>query len=146
MMHWDQRSKLHIAILVDVDGTLAGLYRQGKRELRASAAEALKLLAQQAPVFLWSIAGAENGQRLIEEYPEIRNDVGGSYGKQDFPLHLIKSPFAIDDEELDDVVLQCHHVILNETYEGGEDSGALLKAAQIVVDAIQRLTHPGHHS
>jgi hypothetical protein len=145
MTHWDQRSKLTIAILVDVDGTLAGLYRQGKRELRASSAESLKLLAQQAPVFLWSTAGAENGLRLMQEYSEIKGYVAGSYGKQDFPLHLIESPFAIDDEELDDVVLQCHHVSLNETYEGGENSGDLLEAAQIVVDAVQRLTHPGHH-
>jgi hypothetical protein len=31
-----------------------------------------------------------------------------------------------------DIVLQCKHVILNETYEGGEDSGCLLDAAHIV--------------
>jgi hypothetical protein len=138
MAQWDQHSRLKVAILVDVDGTLAGLYRQGKRELRASAAEALKLLAQQAPVLLWSIAGAENGQRLIEEHPEIQDYVSATYGKQDFPLHLIESPFAIDDEDIDDVVLRCHHVILNETYEGRKDSGDLLEAAQ-------RLEHPGHY-
>jgi hypothetical protein len=106
--------------------------------LRASAADTLKLLAQHAPVFLWSIAGADNGHRLLEEYPEIRNYVAGSYGKQDFPLHLIECPFAIDDETLDDVVLQCNHIILNKSYEGGKDSPDLLEAAPIVAETLQR--------
>lgn len=138
MTHWDQQTRLTVAVLIDVDGTLAGLYRNGQRELRASAVDALKLLAQHAPVFLWSIAGAENGQRLIEEYPEILKYVAGSYGKENFPLDLIERPFAIDDEDLDDIVLRCNHVVLNETYEGGEDSGGLLEAARIVMEALQQ--------
>lgn len=127
-----------IAVLVDVDGTLVGPYKAGLRALRPSAQEALCLLAQHAPVFLWSIAGAENGQRLLEEYPELRPFIVGSYGKEDFPLHLITRPIAIDDEGIDDVVLSCEHIILGETYEGGADSGVLLEAARIVVDTIQR--------
>jgi hypothetical protein len=124
--------------LVDVDGTLAGPYKEGKRTLRPSVLEALKLLAQHAPVFLWSIVGAENGQRLIEEYPKIRQYVAGSFSKQDFPLHLIERPFAIDDEDLDPTVLACDHVILSETYDGGEDSDSLLEAARLVVQALQQ--------
>lgn len=137
MKRWDQRSWLKVAILVDVDGTLVGPYRNGRRELRASACEALKLLAQQAPVFLWSIAGRDNGVRLIEEYPEIAPSVTGSFSKEEFPLHLIESPFAIDDDGVDDAVIRCHHVILNEPYEGGEDSGCLMEAAQTILSAIR---------
>ena len=138
MKRWDQRSRLTFAILVDVDGTLVGPYRGGQRELRASAYEALKLLAQEAPVFLWSMAGGENGLRLIQEYPEIKSYVRGSFGKEEFPLHLIESPFAIDDDGVDDAVMRCCHVVLNESYEGGEDSGCLLEAARIVVKALQQ--------
>lgn len=104
--------RLTVAVLVDVDGTLVGPYR--------ASTCALRLLAQQAPVFLWSMAGAENGQRLLKEYPALKPLIAGSYGKEDFPLHLIERPIAIDDEEVDDVVLSCDHIILGETYEGGQ--------------------------
>lgn len=67
VMHWDQQSKPTVAVLVDVDGTLVGPYKAGTRTLRPSAQEALRLLEQQTPVFLWSIARGENWQRLLEE-------------------------------------------------------------------------------
>ena len=125
-------------MLVDVDGTLVGPYRNGRRELRASACKALKLLAQQAPVFLWSIAGHDNGSRLVQEYPELKPYIAGSFGKEEFPLHLIDHPFAIDDDGVDDAVLRCRNVVLDESYEDGEDSGCLLEAAHIVVDTLQQ--------
>lgn len=56
----DGKTRLKTAVLVDVDGTLAGIYRNGKRPLRSSAPGALKLLSEHAPVFLWSIVGAES--------------------------------------------------------------------------------------
>lgn len=140
----NQRQHISIAVLVDVDGTLAGPYKTGTRALRSSAHEALSLLTQHATVFLWSIAGAENGQRLLEEYPELRSLIAGNYGKEDFPLHLIERPIAIDDEGIDDVVLQCEHIILGETYEGEADTGSLLEAARIVVEAIQQQDRTGN--
>ena len=78
-----------VATLVDVDGTLAGPYRQGKRELRPSAREALAMLAEVAPVFLWSTVGEDNGMRLLREFPELRPHVKGCYGKLDFPLDTV---------------------------------------------------------
>ncbi len=137
MKHWDQRSRLNIAILVDVDGTLAGPYRAGQRALRPSAHDALKMSAQHAPTFLWSIAGAENGLRLIQEYPEIKPYVTGSFGKEEFPLHLVEKSFAIDDEGIDDAVERCRHVVLIESYDGGEDSDCLMEAVKAIVNAIR---------
>src|SRR5258708_4122514 len=55
------KERLGVAVLVDVDGTLVGPYRNGKRELRDSAYDALAILAEVAPVFLWSIVRADNG-------------------------------------------------------------------------------------
>ena len=134
---WDQQSRLPVAVCVDVDGTLAGLYQSGRRELRSSAVVALELLSRHAPVFLWSIAGAENGDRLIEEFPQLRPFVTGCYSKEGFPLHLVDNAFAIDDGEIDQAVLECNHVVLDETYYGGEDSGSLLEAAKAVLAAMQ---------
>ncbi|MEJ5359425.1 MAG: hypothetical protein WHT06_12215 [Desulfobacterales bacterium] len=71
-------------MLVDVDGTPAGVYRNGRRPARPPAVEALRLLAGHAPVFLWSIAGEENGRRVIKEYPEIRPYVSGGFGQREF--------------------------------------------------------------
>jgi hypothetical protein len=140
MEAWDRRSRLVVAVLVDVDGTLAGIYRAGKRQLRETAVAALDLLSQQVPVFLWSIAGAENGARLIREFPALKTLVSGCFGKADFPIHLVDAPIAIDDECADQVVLDCNDVILGQSYDGGEDTDSLIRAARIVVAAIQALT------
>ena len=91
------------------------------------------------PVFLWSIAGAENGLSLMAQFPELTKIISGCFSKENFPIELIDNPFAIDDEGVDPVVLRCHHVILGETYEGGEDSGTLIEAAEIIVAAIKTL-------
>ncbi len=136
---WGRQTRLEVAVLMDVDGTLAGLYRAGKREFRATAIPALALLSQHAPVLLWSTAGAANGLNLLTQFPALAPFVHGCHAKQDFPIHLIDEPFAIDDEGVDGIVLDCHHVVLGETYNGGEDSGLLLEAASIVVARIQSL-------
>lgn len=134
-LNWNKSDRLKVIILVDVDGTLVSPYRAGKRELRSSAPKALELLSSHAPLFLWSIAGVENGLRLLKEFSQLRSLVSGCYGKDEFPLHLIDNPYCIDDEQVDDVVLQCNHVIV-DTFQGGMDSNDLLEAAQIVIRHI----------
>jgi hypothetical protein len=131
------RRRLPVAIFVDVDGTLAGPYRQGKRELRSSAREALAMLSEVAPVFLWSAVGAENATRLLGEFPELRPYVKGCYGKVDFPLDTVELTYAIDDEALDEPVLACHRVGLCDSYRGGPDSEDLLLVASAIVAELQ---------
>ena len=137
-VEWDGRSRLKAAVLVDVDGTLASTYQEGKREVRPTALSAIKMLSEHAPVFLWSIVGADNGQRLISEFPELQPFIAGSYGKDEFPLEMVEHPYCIDDDGADEVIFRCNHVILNETYDGGPDSGILMKAARRIVDDIRR--------
>lgn len=134
-LNWNRRDRLKVAILVDVDGTLVSPYRNSKRELRSSAPKALELLSSHAPLFLWSIAGPENGWRLLKEFSQFRSLVSGCYGKSEFPLHLVDNPYCIDDEQVDDEVLQCNQVIV-DTFQGGKDSNDLLEAAQIVIRHI----------
>lgn len=128
-----------VAIFVDVDGTLAGPYRQGMRELRASAGEALAMLSEVAPVFLWSFVGAENATRLLREFPELRPYVKGCYGKLDFPLETVELAYAIDDEALDEPVLACQRVGLCDSYRGGADSDDLLIVASAIVAELRAL-------
>jgi hypothetical protein len=134
----DGTGRLKKAVLVDVDGTLAGEYRKGKRKLRPSAVAAIKFLAANAPVYLWSVAGAENAERLIEEFPKLSPYIAGCYGKGEFPLGLVDHPYCIDDEAIDKEVLECNYVVLNETYDGGKDSGLLLKAARAIVEHMSK--------
>ena len=130
---WNGESRLKYAVLVDVDGTLAGVYKQGKRPLRPNSIEALRLLANHMPVFLWSVAGDDNGLRLIREYPEIKSFISGVFDKLDFPLNKIKTVHAIDDEVLDYSVQRCQFLAIVNTYSGGKDSGMLSAAAMEVV-------------
>ena len=130
----DNREK--IVVLVDVDGTLATGYNGGVREIRPSALDALRILSEYAEIFLWSIAGSENGQRLLEEFPELEDYVSGSYGKRDFPKDKFDRVYCIDDEEIDEEVLSENHVILNDSYAGGEDNGLLLEAVRLIVNSI----------
>ncbi|HEX5725496.1 MAG TPA: hypothetical protein VFX98_08515 [Longimicrobiaceae bacterium] len=128
---------LPVAILVDVDGTLVGPYRQGKRELRPSAREVLAQLSEAAPVFLWSIVGPDNGTRLLREYPELRRYVKGCYGKLDFPLEKVDRAFAIDDEARDAPVLACRCFLLDDTYWGGDEQDDLRRVASALVAEIR---------
>ena len=125
------------AILVDVDGTLVGPYFQGRRELRASAPRVLEMLSQVAPVFLWSIVGPENGARLLEEFPELRQYVSGCYGKAEFPLSAVDHPYAIDDESVDDRVICCHHYILDTSYCGGAEADDLVRVTTELVAELR---------
>jgi hypothetical protein len=131
--------KLKTAVLVDVDGTLAGPYKNKNRQLRPTALSAIKMLSEHAPVFLWSIVGADNGERLISEFAELGDYVTGCYGKDDFLLHLVEHPYCIDDEAVDPQIL-CNHVIV-DTYNGGPDSGHLLKAAQIIAMRLSEMVN-----
>ncbi len=128
--------RLPVAVLVDVDGTLASPYRQGRRELRPSAREALATLSGVAPVFLWSTVGAENGTRLLREFPELRPYVKGCYGKLDFPLDRVGRAFAIDDEVHDSPVLDCRAFYLVGSYRGGAEEDDLREAAAVLVAEI----------
>jgi hypothetical protein len=134
LVEWDDRSRLKAAVLVDVDGTLASTYQEGNRQLRPTALSAIKTLSNHAPVFLWSVAGAENAERLTSEFPQLMPYIAGCYDKKDFPLELVENLYCIDDEEFDSVVLQCNYVILNETYDGGPDSGLLMEATRSIVN------------
>jgi hypothetical protein len=133
---WDGRTPLDVAVMVDVDGTLAGIYQGDRRALRASAPAALEMLSQVAPVILWSSSGADNGLRLVAEYPELYPFVAHFASKIGFPLDLIDRPYCIDDNDIEDVVLQCKRVIV-DSYEGGTDSGQLLEAARLIADDIR---------
>lgn len=130
---WTGESHLKTAVLVDVDGTLAGIYKQGSRPIRPSAVEALSMLSSHMAVLLWSVAGAENGLRLISEYPEIAPFISGVFDKADFPFHKVESVYAIDDEDCDDSVQRCHFVALIDKYFSGNDSGMLVEAAMKVI-------------
>ncbi|HEX6751811.1 MAG TPA: hypothetical protein VF092_31240 [Longimicrobium sp.] len=128
---------LPVAILVDVDGTLAGPYRQGRRELRPSARDVLAMLSEAAPVFLWSIVGADNGTRLLQEFPELRPYVKGCAGKMDFPLDTVGRPYAIDDEAVDAPVLSCYCHLLDGSYWGGDELDDLRRVAAELVAEIR---------
>lgn len=124
------------AVLIDVDGTLASPYRNGIRMVRPSALEAVRLLAEHAAVFLWSHSGPENGQRLLEEFPELGEYISGSYGKRDFPRDRFIEVYCIDDEEIDPEVLAENRVILESSYTGGDDSEDLLEAAALILESL----------
>ena len=134
---WDRRSRLAVAVLVDVDGTLAAPYRDSGREIRADAVAALSRLARHAPVFLWSVVGADNGNRLLDEYPALRAGVSGSFAKDDFPLHLVDRAYAIDDLDCDEAVLRCHALYLVDTYFGGGDDGLLTRVVDQIIAEIR---------
>lgn len=137
MNAWSGQTRLKIVVLIDVDGTLASAYRNGRRELRPSALKVIKLLSSNAPVFLWSIAGERNGERLIEEFSELQPYIQGCWGKDEFPLDMVDYPYCIDDLDLDEVVKRCNHVILGQTWDGGNDPADLAEAARIIVEALK---------
>ena len=87
-------------------------------------------------MYLWSHAGAENVERSLDEFPELQPYISGSHGKQGFPRSRFDTVYCIDDEAIDDEVLSENHVILNDTYDGGEDSGVSLEAARLIVREI----------
>jgi hypothetical protein len=94
-------------------------------------------LAQVAPVYLWSAAGRENPERLLQEYPELGPYVRGTLDKSGSPLDRFRRPYCIDDEEMDDVVLSCPRVIVSTYDEGDTDDGVLARAAELIVEAIR---------
>lgn len=95
------------------------------------------MLAEVAPVFLWSFVGQDNPERLLREFPELRPYVKGCYGKLDFPLDTVDLAYAIDDEALDDPALACHRVGLCDSYRGGADTDDLLRVASAIVAELR---------
>ncbi len=135
--YWDGETPLNVAVMVDVDGTLAGVYKNGDRPVRDDVEKALKMLSDVAPVILWSMGGTDNCTRLLCEHQELIPYVSHIAHKIGFPIELIKQPYCIDDQEADEAVIQCDRVIV-DTYFGGEDSGQLLEAARLIVAAIKK--------
>jgi hypothetical protein len=95
------------------------------------------MLAEVAPVFLWSIVGTDNGERLLREFPELRPHVKGCYGKLDFPLDTVDRAYAIDDEAVDAPVLGCHQILLVDTYRGGDENDDFLGLASVLINEIR---------
>jgi hypothetical protein len=135
---WNGTTPLKVAVMVDVDGTLADVYREGRRRLRPGTLPALRALAEVAPVILWSSAGPDNGMRLVAEYYELDPYVCHFASKIGFPLELIEHPYCIDDNDAEDVVLQCKRVIV-ETFEGEDDPGPIKEAARLIIEDIREL-------
>nr|MBC8385397.1 hypothetical protein [Candidatus Cloacimonadota bacterium] len=89
-----------IAVLIDVDGTLASPYFNGKRKIRPTAEEAMSRISKYAELYLWSIAGSDNGDRLLQEFPELQKYISGTFAKEDFPKQKFGQIYCIDDEAL----------------------------------------------
>lgn len=134
---WNGTDTLDTAILVDVDGTLVGPYRNGVRELRQSAPAVLEMLASHAPVFLWSIVGADNPERVLKEFPVLKPFISGCYAKQEFPIQNVANAYCIDDTDLDKEIFQCHYYLLPDCYNGGDDTPSLVHAATDLIQAIE---------
>ncbi len=124
-------------ILIDVDGTLAGIYRGGRRPLRPGARAALERLAAVADVYLWSVAGRENADRLLREYPELAPHVRGTFEKDEAVLEQFDDAYCIDDEEIDEAVLRCHRAIVSPYDAGDEEDGLLWRAADFLIESIR---------
>lgn len=129
---------LPVAIFVDVDGTLASPYRQGRRELRPSALQALAMLSAAAPVFLWSAVGADNAERLLREFPALRPYIRGCHAKVDCPHETVGRAYAIDDEVVDTPVLDCHQILLVDSYRGGPGDDDFLRLVSVLIEEIGR--------
>jgi hypothetical protein len=85
-------------------------------------------------VFPWSIVRADNGERLLREFPELGPHVRGCYGKLDFPFETVDRAYAIDDEAIDAPVLRCHQILLVDTYRGGDEGDDFLRLASTLAE------------
>lgn len=59
---WDGETPLGVAVMLDIDGTLAGICQDGDRPVRDNVRKALAMLSGVAPVILWSM-GCANSRR-----------------------------------------------------------------------------------
>lgn len=137
MNTWNGQTRLEPAVLIDVDGTLASEYRNGRRELRPSAVKAIKLLSSNTPIFLWSIAGEENAARLIQEFSQLQRYIQDCWDKTEFPLEMVYYPYCIEGMDLDEAVRRCNQVILSMTWDGGDNPNDLVETARIIVEALK---------
>jgi hypothetical protein len=137
MRSWDGASEIDVAVFVDIDGTLCSYPKAGQRELRPFAVDALKELSSVAHVVLWSMGGSGAGERLLKRFPELAPYVSRVTGKGDFPDHLIRDAYSIDDGDVTECAVNGNRVTVS-SFKGGADSGTLLEAARRIVDDIRR--------
>lgn len=137
MSSWDGISNIDVAVMVDIDGTLCSPPVCGKRVLRPDAEKALRELSRVAHVVLWSTSGRQNGERVLEQFPQLAPYVSLVAGKADLPCHLIGLAYCIDDGTVEGCVKRGNQIIV-ERFNGGENSGALFEAARIIADDIRR--------
>ncbi len=137
MQRWDGESKIDVAVLVDIDGTLCSFPKAGHRELRPYAVDALRELSSVAHVMLWSMGGCDAGERVLKRFPELVPYVSYVADKGDLPCHLIRDAYSIDDGDVKECALKGNRVTVS-SYRGGEDKGVLLEAARRIMDDIRR--------
>lgn len=137
MQRWDGESNIDVAVFVDIDGTLCSRPKAGHRELRPFAADALRELSSVAHVVLWSMGGRDAGERVLKRFPEIAPYVSYVTGKADVPLDLVRDAYSIDDGDVTECKTHGNRVTVS-SFNGGEDSGALLEAARRIVNEIRR--------
>jgi len=97
--------------------------------------DGMRALQRHAPVFLWSVAGRENGERLLNEYSDLRSLVTGCFDKDSFPVERVRCVYCIDDEAVDEVVRSAHHFLV-PTFNELPDPGGFLDA---VTDLLRSL-------
>ena len=137
MQRWDGESKIDVAVLVDIDGTLCSFPKAGHRELRPYAVDALRELSTVAHVMLWSMGGRDAGERVLKRFPELVPYVSYVADKGDLPGHLIRDAYSIDDGDVKEWVVNGNRITVS-SYRGGEDNGVLLEAARRITDDIRR--------
>jgi hypothetical protein len=134
---WNGRARRAVAVFVDVDGTLAGIYRRGRRALRPGALAALRALAAETSVFLWSAAGSDNGARLLVEFPELAPFVDSSWDKATALAARVDRPFCIDDQGDEEAVLACHAVIV-DSFDEADPVASIIEAAEYILTCVRR--------
>lgn len=137
MQRWDGETEIDAAVFVDIDGTLCSRPEAGHRELRPFAADALRELSSVAHVVLWSMGGRGAGERVLKRFPEIAPYVSFVTDKADAPLDLVRDAYSIDDGDVTECTASGNRVTVS-SFNGGEDSGALLEAARRIVNDIRR--------
>ena len=138
MQRWDGESKIDVAVLVDIDGTLCSFPKAGHRELRPCAVEALRELSSVAHVVLWSMGGRGAGERILKRFPELAPYVSHVAGKGDLSCDLIRDAYSIDDGDVKECAVNGNRITVS-SFRGGEDDGVLLEAARRIMDDIRRI-------
>mgnify|MGYP001824413144 FL=1 len=139
MRSGDGASEIDVAVFVDIDGTLCSFPKAGHRELRPYAVDALRELSTVAHVVLWSMGGRGAGERVLQKFPEIAPYVSHVTDKASAPFDLVRDAYTIDDGDVTECTARGNRITVS-SFKGGEDSGALLEAAQKIVNDIRQDT------